>query len=76
MRTMAAHRGKGVGRLLLDHILSEARRRGYTRVSLETGSQTEFEPARQMYAKAGFAPGGPFADYGEDPNSVFMSKLL
>lgn len=76
MRTVAAHRGKGVGRLLLDHILSEARRRGYARVSLETGSQPEFEPARRMYAKAGFRICGPFADYCEDPNSVFMTKTL
>ena len=46
MRTASAHRGQGVGQRLLDHILSEARRRLYARLSLETGSQPEFEPAR------------------------------
>ncbi len=76
MRTVSSYRSQGIGRHLLDHILSEARQRGYSRVSLETGSQPEFEPARRMYAKAGFTICGPFADYREDPNSVFMSFTL
>ncbi len=76
MRTAVSHRGKGVGQRLLDHVLSEARRRGYERLSLETGSQPEFEPARRMYAKAGFVACGPFAGYREDPNSVFMTRRL
>jgi putative acetyltransferase len=76
MRTAAAHRGRGVGRGLLDHLVHEARQRGYQRLSLETGSQAEFEPARRMYIKAGFTEYGPFAHYREDPNSVFMTKLL
>jgi putative acetyltransferase len=51
-------------------------RRGYRRVSLETGSMQAFEPARQLYAQSGFNFCGPFADYSEDPNSVFMTKNL
>jgi putative acetyltransferase len=35
-----------------------------------------FEPARQLYARAGFTFCAPFADYVEDPNSVFMTKEL
>ena len=61
---------------MLDHILAEARRRGYRRLLLETGSMAAFEPARQLYLRAGFAYCGPFADYVEDPNSVFMLSDL
>ena len=61
---------------LLEHMLAEAKRRGYTRVSLETGSMEFFLPARAFYASFGFAPCPPFADYRADPNSVFMTKEL
>jgi putative acetyltransferase len=57
-------------------MLAEAKRRGYTRVSLETGSMEFFRPARALYARFGFAPCPPFADYRADPNSVFMTKAL
>ena len=56
--------------------VAEAERRGYRRLSLETGAQPGFEPARQLYARAGFTACGPFADYTNDPNSVFMTKEL
>jgi putative acetyltransferase len=61
---------------LLDTILGEASKRGYERVSLETGSMAAFAPARRLYAKFGFEPCGPFADYVEDPNSVFMTREM
>jgi putative acetyltransferase len=76
MRTVAAHRRKGVASKLVEHILNEAKRRNYKRVSLETGSMDEFAPAHRLYAGFGFKPCGPFADYVEDPNSVFMTKEL
>ncbi len=76
MRTAAAHRRNGVGRAVLEHILEEARRRRYARLSLETGSQPEFEPARRLYASFGCGVGGPFEGYIEDPNSVFMTRNL
>ena len=76
MRTASAHLRKGVARKLLDHILEEAARRGYSRLSLETGSQEAFEPARRLYANFGFTYCEPFADYVEDPNSVFMTREL
>lgn len=74
MRTAAPHLRKGVAAALLNHILLEARRRGYRRLSLETGSAPAFEPARQLYANSGFNYCAPFADYVDDPNSVFMTK--
>lgn len=76
MRTAARHLRKGVARHLLHHILAEARRRGYRRLSLETGSMEVFKPARNLYATFGFAYCGPFADYVEDPHSVFMTREL
>jgi putative acetyltransferase len=76
MRTSSPHLRKGVAKRLLIHILEEAQRRGYSRLSLETGSMEVFEPARQLYAKSGFTYCEPFADYIEDPNSVFMTKEL
>ena len=76
MRTASRHLKKGVARTLLRHIIGEAARRGYRRLSLETGSMEAFEPARQLYARSGFTFCGPFADYVEDPNSVCMTKEL
>jgi putative acetyltransferase len=76
MRTAAAHRRKGVGRAMLQHIMAEARRRSYVRVSLETGSMAAFEPARRLYETFGFTYCPPFADYAEDPNSVFLTRTL
>lgn len=76
MRTAVAYRGQGVASLLLEHIISEAQRRGYERLSLETGSMPFFAPARRLYARFGFAPCGPFAGYTTDPNSAFMTKGL
>jgi len=76
MRTSSAHRNKGVARATLAHIISEARQRSYARLSLETGSMHAFEPARSLYASFGFTYCPPFADYVEDPNSVFMTRAL
>ncbi len=76
MRTDAAARGRGLGRMLLAHVLDEARARGYRRVSLETGTEDFFAPARALYARAGFVETGPFADYALDPNSTFMTLEL
>ena len=76
MRTSARHRRQGVAKALLTHILEEARRRGYTQLSLETGSNEAFAPARRLYATFGFTSCEPFADYSLDPYSVFMTRKL
>jgi len=76
MRTAAAHLRKGIAARLLTYILEEAARRGYTRLSLETGSAEAFEPARRLYARFGFRYCGPFDGYVEDPHSVFMTREL
>jgi putative acetyltransferase len=76
MRTAARHLRKGVAARLLSHIIEEAGRRAYRRLSLETGSMVAFVPARRLYADSGFRECGPFAGYVLDPNSVFMTKEL
>lgn len=76
MRTASAHQRKGIGALLLRHVMDEAARRRYQRLSLETGSMDAFIPARTLYARFGFEDCGPFAQYVDDPNSVFMTRRL
>jgi putative acetyltransferase len=76
MHTAAAVRGRGIGRELLDHLLSVAAARGARRVSLETGVGEAFEPARTLYASAGFVPCGPFGEYEDTADNVFMTRSL
>ena len=76
MRTASAHLRKGVAAALMRHILDEAQRRSYQRLSLETGSMEAFAPAHRLYASFGFKECAPFADYMEDPYSIFMTKEL
>ncbi len=76
MRTAFAHIREGVARQLLSFILDQAKAKGIKRISLETGAMKEFEPARKLYLTFGFSYCQPFADYTEDPNSVFMTKFL
>lgn len=76
MRTPKALRRRGAGRAILDELLALARQRGYTTLSLETGSHPAFEPAQRLYASRGFQPCGAFGSYREDPHSVFMRLRL
>jgi putative acetyltransferase len=76
MRTPAKLRGKGAGRAVLERIIQTAQERGYTLLSLETGSHPEFTPAHRLYQRFGFEVCGPFGDYVEDPHSVFMNLRL
>ena len=76
MRTSYEFRGKGAGKFVLRHILDEGRRRGYKRLSLETGSMAAFDPARRLYESHAFEYCGPFAEYTLDTNSVFMTREL
>ena len=76
MRTAAGHLRKGVAGKILEQMIREAQTRGYERLSLETGSDEAFSPAQKLYEKFGFEYCGPFADYVEDPYSVFMTRSL
>jgi putative acetyltransferase len=79
LKSMRAHPdwlGRGVGKAMLHHLLAEARARGYTRVSLETGRPEPFLPARRLYESHGFSECPPFADYVLDDFSICMTKAL
>ncbi len=76
MRTVKAHRRRGVASKILEQIIKEAQRRGYDCLNLETGVIPEFASARALYTRYGFEYRGPFGEYIDDPNSVFMTKKL
>jgi putative acetyltransferase len=76
MRTATHRTRQGVASRLVAHVLDEARGLGFTRMSLETGSEEFFAPARALYARHGFDYCEPFADYRPDPLSVFMTREL
>ena len=73
MRTAEKHLRKGVAGAILQHIINEAKKRGYTKLILETGSMDGFKPAHRLYESFGFRYCKPFDHYLEDPNSVFMT---
>ena len=76
MHVLTEARGRGLSKTMLDHLVREARQDGFARLSLETGVQPTFVAARALYARAGFAECPPFEGYTDDPNSVFMTKVL
>jgi putative acetyltransferase len=76
MRTAAGATGRGVGTALLEHVLDQAGARGLSRVSLETGAEDFFAPARRLYLRHGFEVCAPFGRYRPDPLSVFMTRSL
>jgi putative acetyltransferase len=73
MHTVEAARCRGVGRAMVDHLLSVAADRNCRRVSLETGTMDAFVPARALYTKLGFAPCEPFGEYIASPSSTCMT---
>jgi trans-aconitate methyltransferase/GNAT superfamily N-acetyltransferase len=76
MHTAEEARGRGLGRLMLDHLLASARAAGCKRVSIETGSTGDFAPARALYTAAGFVACGPFGEYRSSDWNIFMSLDL
>jgi putative acetyltransferase len=76
MHTQRSARGEGVGRAMVQHLLSVATDRHYTWLGLETGTMDAFAPARSLYLSAGFIVCEPFGDYTDNPHSTCMSMLL
>ena len=76
MRTADAHLRTGVGAAILDHLIAEARRRGYTRLSLETGAGRAFDPALALYRTRGFVNGPAFGSYTSSPFNQFLHLTL
>ncbi|MGV8985132.1 MAG: GNAT family N-acetyltransferase [Cypionkella sp.] len=76
MHVLTEQRGRGLSRLMLSHLVAEAKAAGIVRLCLETGSQDMFRPARILYDRAGFTECPPFGDYVLDPMSIFMTHTL
>lgn len=76
MRTSTSYQRQGIAARILAHIEAASVSMGLTRLSLETGAEDFFAPARALYLRSGFAYCEPFADYVLDPLSVFMTKAI
>ena len=74
MFTLEAARGKGVAAALLRQIEDTAREHNLPALKLETGDT--LHAAHRLYERHGFAFCGPFADYKDVPESLFMEKSL
>ena len=76
MRTHADHLRKGAGARMIEHIIATGRKRGYNRISLETGSTPDFDASHALYLRHGFEYCPPFGDYVVDPFSRYMTLAL
>ena len=76
MRTADAALGRGVGTAILRHIIGLARERGYGALKLETGTGAAFDAAHVLYARHGFVPCPPFADYQATDFNRFFALAL
>ena len=65
MSVAPEHRGRGVGRALVEYLLDEARRRGYRRVLVET--TREWHDAIRLYQRCGFV------EYARDDEDVHLA---
>ena len=75
-RVHGGWRGRGLASQLVQHVIAHARQNGVRRLSLETGTQAFFEPARTLYIRHGFVPCTPFGSYHEDPYSAFFTRSI
>jgi putative acetyltransferase len=76
MRVDDRYLGKGAGRAILEHLIAQAQKRGLSALWLETGSSAGFAAALKLYERAGFRYCGPFADYGDNGFSRFMTREI
>jgi putative acetyltransferase len=69
-----AARGAKIGTKLLAKLETEARAQNLPLLRLETGDK--LLAAHRLYLSEGFTECGPFGDYSENPDSLFMQKRL
>jgi putative acetyltransferase len=67
-------RGKGLSKLIMEHLAEYARERGIPILRLETGI---YQPeAIGLYERLGYQRIGPFGEYKEDPLSIYFEKFI
>ncbi len=76
MHVLHEVRGRGLAKVMLDHLIAAARVDGVARLSLETGAQASFATARRLYEVGGFTYCDPFEGYAPDPMSAFMTREI
>lgn len=76
MHTLEKSRGLGVGKAMVTYIEEFARSNGIKRLSLETGTNEAFKPARELYKSLGFNSCEAFGDYVLSEDNTCMSKLI
>ncbi len=76
MRTTAAARGRGIASAMLATVIAECAARGIRELALETSAEPSFAAAHSLYRRHGFIPCGPFADYSDDPNSLYLTRAV
>lgn len=76
MHTLQKARGNSVSKALTQHIIDFARNKGITRLSLETGTNEAFKPARELYKSFGFMSCAAFGDYVLSDDNTCMTRLI
>ena len=76
IRIAEKFRGKKMSKLIIKHLINEAKNLKINKLSIETGAGEFFSPARKLFINFGFKPCKPFAHYKEDPNSCYFTLNL
>ena len=76
MRTHPQALGRGVGTVILDHLVDMARKDGMTRLSLETGNSPLFAAANRLYERSGFVRCAAFGGYCDTPFTHFCTREI
>ena len=76
MHTLAKSRGHGIGKAMVAQIEEFAKSNGINRMSLETGSNEAFRPARELYISLGYESCDAFGDYVLSEDNMCMTKLI
>jgi putative acetyltransferase len=76
MHTLAKSRGLGIGKAMVAHIEEFAKSNGVDRMSLETGTNEAFRPARELYKTLGYERCDAFGDYVLSEDNMCMTKAI
>jgi len=76
IRVADSFRRKANGFKVINHLINEDKELNIKKISLETGTENFFGPARKLFHKCGFKPCEPFAQYKKDLDACYMSLLI
>ncbi|WP_299663052.1 GNAT family N-acetyltransferase [uncultured Ruegeria sp.] len=78
VHVLSKARGRGLARVMMNHLADLAQSEGISALVLETGAShlTEYDAARSLYESLGYSYCAPIYGYAPDPNSAFMRLAL